>query len=53
MLTFGYGDITPKNQGEMWFNVWAMRFGTIIFGYSMNRIGEILKIMGGIDRNLK
>jgi hypothetical protein len=53
MLTVGYGDITPKNQGEMWFNVWAMLVGSIIFGYSLNRIGEILKNMGELERNLK
>ena len=45
MLNIGYGGITPKNIGEMWFNIWAMLFGTILFGYSLNRIIEIFKSM--------
>ena len=43
MLTVGYGDLTPTNKTEMFFNIWAMFLGCAVFGYSMNSIGEILK----------
>jgi hypothetical protein len=53
MLTVGYGDITPTNQMEMLFNIWAMFIGCGMFGYSMNRIGEILKYAGRKEELLK
>lgn len=53
MLTVGYGDITPQNSNETFFNIWAMLFGCVIFGYSMNRIGEILKYRDKHSRSLK
>ena len=53
MLTVGYGDITPKNESEMFFNIWAMFFGCVLFGYSLNSIGEILKKSGKYARLLK
>jgi hypothetical protein len=52
MMTVGYGDVAPKNNWEVFFNIWAMVFGCIIFGYSMNRIGEILKRREEIERIL-
>lgn len=42
MLTVGYGDITPTNNHEILFNIFAMFVGCGMFGYSMNKIGEIL-----------
>ena len=42
MLTVGYGDITPTNKLEVLFNIFAMFVGCAMFGYSMNKIGEIL-----------
>ena len=42
MLTVGYGDITPTNKNEVLFNVFAVFVGCAMFGYSMNKIGDIL-----------
>ncbi len=53
MLTVGYGDVTPKNNSEVIFNVPAMYFGCVIFGYSLNSIGEILKHRGEGQRIFK
>ena len=53
MLTVGYGDITPTNNSEMFFNIWAMFLGCGVFGYSMNSIGEILKYAGRKQTLLK
>jgi hypothetical protein len=53
MLTVGYGDITPTNKTEMFFNIWAMFVGCGIFGYSMNCIDEILKFAGREEETLK
>jgi hypothetical protein len=52
MMTVGYGDVAPKNNWEVFFNIWAMVFGCIIFGYSMNKIGEILKRREELERLL-
>ena len=53
MLTVGYGDITPKNEVEMLFNILAMLFGCIMFGYSLNGIGEIIKRRSKFERMFK
>lgn len=53
MLTVGYGDITPVNQREYFFNIWAMFLGCGMFAYSMSRIGEIFKDLGESSRLLK
>jgi hypothetical protein len=53
MLTVGYGDITPKNKYEMLFNILAMLLGCVIFGYSLNEIGEILRFRGKQKGKLK
>ncbi|CAK86955.1 unnamed protein product (macronuclear) [Paramecium tetraurelia] len=43
MVTVGYGDITPQNQYEMLCAILIMFIASIIFGYSLNSIGIILK----------
>ena len=53
MLTVGYGDITPKNEVEVFFNIIAMLFGCILFGFSLNGIGEILKRRNKFERIFK
>jgi hypothetical protein len=53
MLTVGYGDITPKNEVEILFNILAMFFGCIMFGFSLNSIGEILKRRNKYERGFK
>ena len=53
MLTVGYGDITPANRLETFFNIWAMLIGCGLFGYSMNYIGEILTFASRRDHQLK
>ena len=53
MLTVGYGDITPTNKIEVVFNIWAMLFGCGLFGYSMNYIGDVLKIANQKEMRLK
>lgn len=53
MLTVGYGDITPTNNTEMFFNIWAMFIGCGIFGYSMNSIDDILKFASREEEILK
>ncbi|CAD8177923.1 unnamed protein product [Paramecium pentaurelia] len=43
MVTVGYGDITPQNEYEMLCAILIMFIASIIFGYSLNSIGIILK----------
>ena len=53
MLTVGYGDITPTNIPEVFFNIWAMLLGCGLFGYTMNYIGEVLSFANNRERHLK
>ena len=53
MLTVGYGDITPSNPREVIFTIWAMLIGCGLFGYSMNYIGDILRITNRKQNVLK
>ncbi|EAR96928.3 cyclic nucleotide-binding domain protein (macronuclear) [Tetrahymena thermophila SB210] len=46
MITLGYGDIVPKNQQEKLFVILITQISCILFAYTMNSIGEILKEMG-------
>ena len=41
ITTTGYGDITPKNEGEYFFNLIVMILGSIYFAYSLNYMGHI------------
>lgn len=38
MITVGYGDITPKNNGEIIITIIAMFFSCITFAYTTNTI---------------
>ena len=42
MITVGYGDISPQNDNEKVFAIFIMITSWIIFGFSLNRIGQIL-----------
>jgi hypothetical protein len=53
MLTVGYGDITPTNPKEVIFTIWAMLIGCGLFGYSMNYIGDILRMANRKQNILK
>jgi hypothetical protein len=45
MLTIGYGDITPKNQGEVMVVVLIEIVGVVSFGYLLNEMGHTLSRM--------
>ena len=42
MITVGYGDILPVNNGEMILNIVTMMIACGIFGYTLNKIGTIV-----------
>lgn len=43
MVTVGYGDVTPANPIEMVIAIIVMIISSVVFGYSLNSIGIILK----------
>ena len=43
VMTVGYGDITPQNNGERFFSLWVVLFGCMILPYSINSIGLIIQ----------
>ncbi|CAD8100228.1 unnamed protein product [Paramecium sonneborni] len=43
MVTVGYGDVTAGNQYEIVYSNFAMFISSLIFAYSMNSIGIIIK----------
>ena len=45
MMTVGYGDIVPQNSSEMAFALFTVLCGCIVFGYNLNRIGNIFHEM--------
>ena len=45
MMTVGYGDIVPQNPSEMLFTLFTLFIGCIIFGYNINKIGDIFNEM--------
>lgn len=53
MVTVGYGDVTPKNQYEMVFVNVSMFISSIVFAYSGNSIGMILKNLADSQVTLK
>lgn len=53
MVTVGYGDITPKNSYETIFCSFAILTGTLVFGYSFNRIGTLLTNQDERDQELR
>ena len=46
MTTIGYGDVIPVNPKEKIFVICIALISSVIFAYSMNNIGEILKDLG-------
>jgi hypothetical protein len=46
MTTMGYGDVIPLNTREKVFVIVTALISSVIFAYSMNNIGEILKDLG-------
>jgi hypothetical protein len=46
MTTLGYGDVIPVNTREKLFVTILALIASVIFAYSMNSIGEILKDLG-------
>ena len=46
MTTIGYGDVPPYNTQENIFVIIIAIICCVIFAYSMNNIGEILKKLG-------
>ena len=46
MTTIGYGDVIPLNPKEKGFVICIALISSVIFAYSVNNIGEILKELG-------
>lgn len=46
MFTIGYGDVVASNTYERIFVIIVAFIASIVFAYSMNSIGEILKDLG-------
>ena len=43
MTTTGYGDITPQNHNETFLSITFMFIGSVLVGFSINSIRDILK----------
>lgn len=43
MITVGYGDITPLTSAEKLYTIFCMLLACGVFGYTMNRIGNIFQ----------
>ncbi len=43
MITVGYGDITPLTSPEKLYTIFCMLLACGVFGYTMNRIGNIFQ----------
>lgn len=41
MMTIGYGDIYPNNSAERIYVIFMSLFSCGLFGYSVNKIGNI------------
>jgi flagellar motor component MotA len=46
MTTIGYGDVVANNVYEKIFIIIVAFIASVIFAYSMNNIGDILKDLG-------
>jgi hypothetical protein len=53
IVTLGYGDILPQNIPETGFCMFVMIIGSAIFGYSVNKIGNVLENMQRDKRSLR
>jgi hypothetical protein len=40
-LKQGYGDVTPISESEVQFNIVVIILSCIMFGYILNKIGQI------------
>ena len=45
LTTVGYGDITPQNNAERYYALFAMLVGAMMFGYMMSTIGSMVTQM--------
>jgi hypothetical protein len=53
MTTIGYGDISPKNEGEAILCMAVMMVGTALFGYMISSISSVLDKIEQKKRQLK
>ena len=51
IMTVGYGDIVPKNNFELIFSTFTIFIGCVVFGYSINSIGNIVSDLNR-ERNI-
>ena len=42
MITVGYGDVTPKNNIELFFSIITMFLACGVFAFSINSIGSMV-----------
>jgi hypothetical protein len=42
LFTVGYGDISAKNNVEIYFSMAAILFGCLFFAYAINSIGMLI-----------
>ena len=45
LTTVGYGDITPQNDLERAYSLFALLTGALIFGYMLSSIGSLVSAM--------
>lgn len=45
MVTVGYGDVVPISNTERIYTVTAMIIASVLFGYSLNTVGDIIREM--------
>ena len=48
LTTVGYGDITPANDAERAYALFALLVGALVFGYMLSSIGDLI---GSLDKN--
>ena len=42
LTTVGYGDITPANDAERAYALFALLVGALVFGYMLSSIGDLI-----------
>jgi hypothetical protein len=47
LTTVGYGDITPQNNTERMYALFALLIGALVFGYMLSSIGDLV---GSLDK---
>jgi hypothetical protein len=53
MITVGYGDITPQNKDEVLLCMGSMLLGCAMFGYALNKIGNIFERINAEEREFR